>query len=128
FIGENLDILCSHPKSKTPFNLPQALAYSCNYFFATMSGRLSFDAFKATLASAGLGAKTGVNASGEVSGKLGGGEWRGGDLVGEGDNLLVTPIQLLTAYSALMNGGHVFRAQLVDAETLNPEELAAIHI
>src|SRR5258707_3288995 len=98
FTGENLDIVCSHPKSKTSFNLPQALAYSCNYFFATMSGRLSFDAFKSTLASAGLGAKTGVNAGSESAGRIGDGEWRVRDLLGEGDNLLVTPIQLLTAY------------------------------
>lgn len=128
FTGENLDIVCSHPKSKTPFNLPQALAYSCNYFFATMSGRLSFDAFKSTLASAGLGARTGVNASGESSGKIGGGEWQVRDLLGEGDNLLVTPIQLLTAYCALMNGGHVFRPQLADAEKIDPEERATIHV
>ncbi len=128
FTGENLDIVCSHPKSKTPFNLSQALAYSCNYFFATMSGRLSFDAFKATLASAGLGAKTGVNAGGESSGKIGGGEWRVRDLLGEGDNLLVTPIQLLTAYCALMNGGHVLRPQLAEAEKFTPEERTTIHV
>jgi stage II sporulation protein D (peptidoglycan lytic transglycosylase) len=128
FTGESLDIVCSHPKSKTPFNLPQALAYSCNYFFATMSGRLSFDAFKATLASAGLGARTGVNASGESAGKIGGGEWRVRDLLGEGDNLLVTPIQLLTAYCALMNGGHVFRPQLAEAEAFKPEERATLHV
>lgn len=128
FTGENLDIVCSHPKSKMPFNLPQALAYSCNYFFATMSGRLSFDAFRSTLASAGFGGKTGVNASGESAGKIGGGEWRVRDLLGEGDSLLVTPIQLLTAYCALMNGGHVFRPLLAGAENFNPEERATLHI
>lgn len=128
FVGENLDIICSHPKSKTPFNLPQALAYSCNFFFATMSGRVSFDAFRSTLAAAGFGSKTGVNASGESAGKLGGGEWRVRDLLGEGDNLLVTPIQLLSAYCGLMNGGHLFRPQLGDADKFNSEERAAIHI
>lgn len=128
FTGENLDIVCSHPKSKMPFNLPQALAFSCNYFFATMSSRLSFDAFRSTLASAGFGSKTGVNASGESAGKIGGGEWRVRDLLGEGDNLLVTPIQLLTAYCALMNGGHVFRPQLADGENFNPEVRATLHI
>lgn len=128
FTGENLDIVCSHPKSKTPFNLPQALAYSCNYFFATMSGRLSFDAFKSMLASSGFGAKTGINASSESAGKIGDGEWRVRDLLGEGDNLLVTPIQLLAAYCALMNGGHVLRPQLAEAEKFITEERAAIHV
>jgi len=128
FIGESLDIVCSHPKSKTPFNLSQALAYSCNYFFATMSGRLSFDAFRSLLLSAGLGTKTGVNAGGESQGKIGGGEWRVRDLLGEGDNLLVTPIQLLSAYCALVNGGHVYRPQLAEVERFNPDERATIHV
>ena len=128
FTSDGLDVVCSHPKSKAPFNLGQALGYSCNYFFATLSGRLSFDAFKATLASAGLGAKTGVNAGGESAGTLRDGDWRVRDLLGEGDNLLVTPIQLLTAYCALMNGGHVFRPQLSDVEKFVGEERANLHI
>src|SRR6266567_5380412 len=45
FTGDGIDVVCSHPRSNTPFNLAQALGYSCNYFFATLSGRLSFDAF-----------------------------------------------------------------------------------
>jgi stage II sporulation protein D len=128
FSGDGFEVICSHPKSKSPFNLAQALAYSCNYFFATMSGRLSFDAFKSTLASAGLGAKTGVNASGESAGKLGDGEWRVRNLLGEGENLLVTPIQLLSAYCALMNGGHLFRPQLSPSEGFVAEERSSFRI
>lgn len=127
FTSESIDVVCSHPKSKTPFTFPQALAYSCNYFFATMSGRLSFDAFKSTLASAGFGAKTGVNAT-ESTGTLRDTDWRVRDLLGEGDNLLVTPIQLLTAYSALMNGGHVFRPQVSDDEKFVAEERGTLRI
>jgi stage II sporulation protein D len=127
FTSESIDVVCSHPKSKTPFSLSQALAYSCNYFFATMSGRLSFDAFKSTLASAGFGAKTGVNAT-ESTGTLRDSDWRVRDLLGEGDNLLVTPIQLLTAYSALMNGGHLFRPQVSDDEKSVSDERATFHI
>jgi stage II sporulation protein D len=127
FSGESTDVICSHPKSKLPFNLAQALAYSCNYFFATMSGRLSFDAFKGTLASAGLGARTGVNAS-ESAGVLRDGEWRVRNLLGEGDNLLVTPIQLLTAYSALINGGHLYRPQIAEAVGFAGEEQRTLHI
>jgi stage II sporulation protein D len=128
FVGDGLDIVCSHPKSKTPFTLKQALAYSCNYFFATMSGRLSFDAFRATLASVGLGARTGVNTSGESAGVLRDGEWRVRDLLGEGDNLLVTPIQLLTAYCALMNGGELYRPQIAPAEKFSAEKRATIRV
>src|SRR5262245_28023261 len=128
FNGESIQVACSHPRSKTPFNLPQALAYSCNYFFATLSGRLSFDAFRATLASTGLGAKTGVNASGESAGMLRDGEWRVRDLLGEGDNVLVTPIQLLIAYCALMNGGHVFRPQSSSPEKFTADERANFYV
>ena len=73
---EDFHITCSHPRYRIAFGPAQALANSCNYFFATMSSRLSFDAFKSTLASAGFGAKTGVNAASESSGKIGAGEWR----------------------------------------------------
>jgi SpoIID/LytB domain protein len=122
FSGDGFEVVCSHPRSKSPFNLAQALGYSCNYFFAKLSGRLSFDAFKATLASAGLGARTGVNASGESPGMLRDGEWQVRNLLGEGDNLLVTPIQLLTAYCALMNGGRLFRPQIAQAEGFVADE------
>jgi stage II sporulation protein D len=128
FTGDSIDIVCSHPRSNTPFNLAQALGYSCNYFFATLSGRLSFDAFKATLAGAGLGAKTGVNAGGESAGSLRDTDWRVRDLLGEGENLLVTPIQLLTAYCALMNGGHLFRPQVSDAEKFVADERTRLQI
>ena len=128
FTGDGIDVVCSHPRSKAPFNLAQALGYSCNYFFATLSGRLSFNAFKSTLAGAGLGAKTGVNAGGESAGSLRDTDFRVRDLLGEGDNLLVTPIQLLTAYCALMNGGHVFRPQVSDAEQFVPDERTRLHI
>ena len=128
YTGESLDVTCSHPKSKAPFNLAQALGYSCNYFFATLSGRLSFDAFKQTLASSGLGSRTGVNAGGESAGSLRDADWRVRDLLGEGDNLLVTPIQLLTAYCALMNGGHVLRPRVADAEKFEGDERTRLHI
>ena len=128
FNGDGLDIVCSHPRSKAPFNIAQALGYSCNYLFATLSGRLSFDAFRATLAGAGLGSKTGVDDGGESAGSLRGGDWQVRNLLGEGDNLLVTPIQLLTAYCALMNGGHLFRPQTADAEKFVGEERARLHI
>lgn len=128
FSGDGFDIVCSHPKSKSPFNLPQALGYSCNYFFATLSGRLGFDGFRSTLASAGLGARSGINAGGESAGVLRGGEWRVRDLLGEGDNLLVTPIQLLTAYCGLMNGGHIYRPRIDAAEKFVAEERASLYL
>ena len=128
YTGEGLDVVCSHPKSKAPFNLAQALGYSCNYFFATLNGRLSVHAFKQTLASSGLGERTGVNTGGESAGTLRDSDWQVRDLLGEGNNVLVTPIQLLTAYCALMNGGHLFRPREGDAEKFVGDERARLHI
>jgi hypothetical protein len=60
----NYEVLCSHPKSTTPFNLPQALAYSCNDYFGHVGERISASAVNATLAGFGFGIRTGVNAGG----------------------------------------------------------------
>lgn len=104
------EIVCAHPRSKTPFNLPQALAYSCNDYFAHLGERLNAANFNATLASFGFGERTGVNAA-ELPGRLPRGDWHVRTALGEGDELLVTPVQLLTAYAALVNGGHLYRPQ-----------------
>ena len=55
------------------------------------------------------------------AGMLRGGEWQVRNLLGEGENLLVTPIQLLTAYCALMNGGSLYRPQIAPADEFVPE-------
>lgn len=108
YASEDFAIVCSHPRSDTPFDLAQALAYSCNYYFAQVSEHLSQGAFLSVLGSFGLGARTGVSA-GESPGRLPRGDWRVRTALGECDSLLVTPIQLLRAYTALVNGGRLFR-------------------
>ena len=108
YTSENFEIACSHPRSQSPLNLRQALAYSCNDYFAHVSERLNQGAFISTLKSFGFGARTGISAA-ESEGKLPENEWRLQDALGEGDSLLVTPIQLLSAYNALVNGGHLYR-------------------
>ncbi len=128
FTTDGLDVVCSHPKSNAPFNLSHALGYSCNYFFATLSGRISFGSFKNMLAGAGFGEKTGVNSNGESPGMLRDGNWRLRDLLGEGDNLLVTPIQLVTAYCALFNGGHLYRPFVSDQYESAASERSRLHI
>lgn len=111
----NYEVLCSHPKSTTPFNLPQALAYSCNDYFGHVGERISASAVNATLAGYGFGARTGVNAGGEVAGQLITGDWRAQEALGDSANLLVTPVQLLAAYAALVNGGRLYRPQQGEA-------------
>lgn len=128
YTRSGVNFVCSHPKSETPFNVGQALAYSCNFFFASLAERLSASAFTSTLAQFGLGARTGVNANGESTGSIRAGEWRIQDAIGEGEGLLATPIQMLAAYAALFNGGHLFRPRLAEADGFEPEERATINL
>ncbi len=110
YARDDFEIVCSHPRSNSPFNLAQALAYSCNDYFARVGERLSEGAFNSTLSSFGFGEKTGINAS-EAAGRLPRGDWRAQHALGESDHLLVTPIQLIAAYAALANGGRLHRPQ-----------------
>src|SRR5262245_10117823 len=123
----DFEIVCSHPASNFPFGLSQALAYSCNDFFARLSERLSEGSFNSTLVAFGFGEKTGVNAN-ESSGELPRGEWGTRDALGESDHLLVTPVQLVTAYAALVNGGHLHRPQRSTDHNLIPQERLRLNI
>jgi len=93
-------------------NPAEAIAYSCNYYFGRLGERLSETQFRKTLAEFGFGAKSGLNAEDESAGLLGRGEWRAQNALGDGEYLEVTPIQLLMAYSALVNGGHLLTPQM----------------
>src|SRR5262245_16650476 len=127
YARSDFEIVCSHPVSNFPFGLSQALAYSCNDFFARLSERLSEGAFNSTLGAFGFGEKTGVNAN-ESSGELPRGEWGARDALGESDHLLVTPVQLVTAYAALVNGGHLYRPQRSTDRNMAPQERLRLNI
>jgi len=100
--------VCSHPRGLPPLNPTEAIAYSCNYYFGRLGERLNEPAFVSTLSEFGFGRKTGINAGAESSGKLIRNGWRSQHAIGESDNVLATPIQIINAYSALVNGGQLF--------------------
>jgi stage II sporulation protein D len=125
---EGFHISCTHPVSRAPLDLVHALGYSCNYYFSTLGERLSAGAFDSLLASFGFGERTSVNALNESPGSLRRGELRPGDCIGEGDRLLVTPVQLAGAYAALLNGGHLYRPQRASAAGFHARQLARINI
>ena len=102
---------CTHPRSLTPLNPTDAIAYSCNYFFGKVGERLDEASFIATLNDFGFGKKTGAEV-GESSGKLLKNHWKAENAIGETDSFLTTPIQLLNAYTALVNGGRLFEPRL----------------
>lgn len=107
---------CSHPRDLPPLNPTEALAYSCNYYFSSVGERLNEDVFTSTLSEFGFGKKTGVNTESEDSGALKRSEWRPQNAIGEGAYFQATPIQVIVAYSALLNGGHLFTPRLTKAD------------
>ena len=121
-------VTCSHPRSKTPFNPAQAIGYSCNCYFADLGSRLSPGSFVSTLSLLGFGKRTGVNAGGEAEGTTPGREWNIGDAVGEGKDVTVTMVQLLAAYTALFNGGHLYRPQQGDSQKVAADEQGSLRI
>jgi SpoIID/LytB domain protein len=113
--------VCSHPRGLTPLNPIEALAYSCNYYFGKVGERLSEPAFVSTLSEFGFGKKTGINFHGEANGKLVRGPWHSQNAIGETENFHATPIQILNAYSALVNGGHLFVPQVAPPTSFQPK-------
>ncbi len=129
YTSNDFEINCSHPKINAPFDPAQALGHSCNYYFGKLGERLDRDAFNATLLSFGFGASTNTGNEREASGALPrGGHMKARDALGESKELLVTPIQLLTAYAALANGGHLYLPQLASSREFNKRERARITI
>ena len=144
FTGLNFSLPCVHADHLPPFSPSQALAYSCNYYFATLGQRLGRDKLIETVRPFGFGQLTGLNE--DVAGTLRPCETGNGariqtahhaspqsdcdarEAIGESDHIQVTPIQLLMAYTALVNGGHLFQPRLGNDGQFAPVERATIEI
>jgi SpoIID/LytB domain protein len=145
FTGLGFSLPCVHADHLPPFTPSQAIAYSCNYYFATLGQRLGRDRLVETLRPFGFGQLTGLNQ--DVAGTLrpcetgnsarihaesnhasGQSDCDAREAIGESDHLQVTPIQLLMAYTALVNGGHLFQPSIADDGELGKVERATIDI
>src|SRR5688500_7284711 len=120
--------VCSHPRDLGPLNPTDAIAYSCNYYFGKVGEQLNEQAFSSTLAQFGFGKKTGVNFHSESSGKLVRGKWSSQNAIGENENFYATPVQLLNAYSALVNGGRLFVPQVASPAGFQPRIQSQVSI
>ncbi len=127
FQHEDFQIICSHPRVNNAFKLHHALAYSCNYFFGTVAERMNGAGFFSMLNSFGFGEKTGVNAN-ENSGELNQSDWKISTALGNDEKIIVTPIQLLNAFTAFVNGGHLLRPNISEAEKFTVQEIKNIPI
>jgi SpoIID/LytB domain protein len=145
FTGLSFSLACVHADHLPPFSPSQAIAYSCNYYFATLGQKLGREQLLATLRQFGFGQVTGVSdketaglarpcetgnrarlvSANHVSTDA---DCDAREALGESDHLQVTPVQLLAAYTALINGGHLFEVQQADAAEFQPAERAAINI
>ena len=146
FTGLNFSLACVHADHLPPFSPSQAIAYSCNYYFAAAGQRLGRDRLVATLREFDFGQATGISDD-ELSGvvrpceignnaRVRSSDPNSGDesdcleraAVGESNHIQVTPIQLLTAYAALVNGGHLFKPQVASGSNFQPVERSNISI
>ena len=98
---------CSHPVASQPFDLAEALANSCNYFFSELSARLTSSTLTHWYGVFGFGAAGEEAVPGEV---LIPDKPNGKALAALGEQgVTATPAQVLQAYSAIATQGKVFQ-------------------
>lgn len=113
------------PKPHGDITLREALIKSCNVFFFNLAEITGMDTIARYAEEFGFGARTGVGYNSEAKGmiptkawynKYYPGQFRIGHTlnmaIGQG-NVKVTPVQMAMTYSALANGGTVYRPQVV---------------
>lgn len=127
--------------------LVKAIRESCNVYFQKAANRMDIDDIAKYAFAFGFGARTGISLPREVSGliptkewkrKRYGQEWQAGETlscaIGQ-SYVLSSTIQLATAYSAIANGGKIFRPYVVKdifdtqgelVKTFTPEVLSEI--
>lgn len=117
---EDFNTVCSHDRNLQPLNASEAIAHSCNFYFANAGEQLDEANLTQVLDNFGFGRPTGVNNPDESPGVLLRKEWRPANMIGEGRTLQVTPIQLLTAYAALANGGRLLQPGIAANTNFTP--------
>ncbi len=98
--------------------MKKALQNSCNPVFTQLALRLGSDRLYQYLHAFGLGKRTGIDLYGEASGILiAQSRVKDVDLarIGFGQSVAVTPIQMITAACAVVNGGRLMKPYLVEA-------------
>ena len=109
-------------------DMVEAFGISSDTFFYQMAVHLGVDRLATWAYQLGFGAPSGIDLPNEASGIIASTEWahsqgRPGVFTGElaqagiGQSVIaVTPLQLLNAYAALANGGHLMRPMIVRGE------------
>lgn len=105
-------------------NVTEVLAFSSNIGTAKIAFDLGAEKLNRTLTDFGFGSKTGIELPGEARGILNALPWRPHLLsnVSFGHGIAVTPMQLVSAYGAIANGGVLKRPILVRSMRVPGEE------
>ncbi len=121
----NRTFRCWQKKGHGPVSLHRAMVESCDVYFYNVGRMLGVDKIAHYAKLFGLGGMTGIDLPNEKSGLIPTKQWKlakrreawqPGETIsisiGQGFDL-VTPLQLVSAYSALANGGILWKPQLV---------------
>lgn len=98
-------------------NLTQATQNSCNPFFISLGQSIGVNTFSKYFKAFGLTEKTGIDLVGEASSQYHSEKNMGPTELSSssfGQTFKITPIQLLTAISATVNGGYLVQPHVVD--------------
>ncbi|MGN0633196.1 MAG: penicillin-binding transpeptidase domain-containing protein [Oscillospiraceae bacterium] len=117
---EDRDFACWSDNDHGSQNLAQAMTNSCNPAFVQIGQRLGIDNFFKYLKSFGFTEKTGIDLPGESNSIYMPLEDMGQVALASesfGQTNKITPIQMITAYSAAINGGYLVTPQIVDKIT-----------
>jgi hypothetical protein len=112
--GLNEDLITSEGNIRSRsfrLDLDDALAYSNNSYFQLVGRNLGSKTMISYAQMLGLGQKTGINAEGEVIGKLPFGN-NNARIYSHGDDYEVTPLQLGVMVSTIANGGNLIVPQI----------------
>ncbi len=137
--SDGTKIRCSSSKSHGYETLTNALANSCNPAFMQLGKRIGIDIFYEYFEAFGLFNTTGISLPGESTSIF----YSDKDKVGPvelatmsfGQRFEITPIQLITAISAIANGGTLMKPQIVsktfnkatnDTSTISPSEVRQV--
>lgn len=113
-------IKCWRPAGHGSQNLYQAVQNSCNPCFVQMALNMGTDTFYKYIKSFGFGQKTGIDFISDQPGLVVDQKYvKNVDLarIGFGQSIAVTPLQLVSAVSAVINGGTLYQPRLVTALT-----------
>ncbi len=110
-------ISCWHTLGHGTQTIEQAISNSCNPFMMQMADQLGIQEFYSYFEAFGFADVTGIDLPGETQGVA-----RTGDemdyldlmVYSFGQNFGVTPIQMITAMSAVANGGYIVQPHVVD--------------